>query len=53
MTKCVAAMTALLAIAVPLAGAMAQALAPTPVFESNTTTPANDGATQAVHIVVQ
>ena len=53
MTKCVAAMTALLAIAVPLAGAMAQALSPTPMFEGNTTTPAKDGATQAVHVVVQ
>ena len=47
MTKRVAA--ALVAIAVPLAGAMAQALSPTLVFEGNTTT----DATQAVHIVVQ
>ena len=53
MTKCVAAMTALLAIAVPLAGTTAQALSPTPMFEGNTTMPAKDGATQAVHVVVQ
>ena len=53
MTKRVAAMTALVAIAIPLAGAMAQALAPTPVFEGHATTPAKDGATQAVHVSVQ
>jgi uncharacterized cupin superfamily protein len=51
MTKCIAATIALVAIAVPLAGAMAQALSPsaTIVFEGNTTT----GTTQAAHIVVQ
>jgi quercetin dioxygenase-like cupin family protein len=52
-TKRVAAMTALVAIAIPLAGAMAQALAPTSVFEGNATTPAKDGAAQAVHVSVQ
>ena len=50
--KCIAAATALVAIAGPLAGAMAQALSPTLVFEGNTTS-AKDGATQTVHIVVQ
>jgi quercetin dioxygenase-like cupin family protein len=53
MTKCLAAMTALLAITLPLAGAVAQALSPTPMFEVHTTTPAKNGATQAVHVVVQ
>ncbi len=51
--KRIATSAALVAIAVPLAGAMAQALAPTSVFEGNTTTPAKDGATQAVHVSVQ
>jgi len=32
---------------------MAQALAPTPVFEASTTIPAKNGATQAVHVSVQ
>src|SRR5262249_17894311 len=49
MTKCVTGTAALVAIALPLAGAMAQALSPTLVFEGNTTTDAR----QAVHIVVQ
>jgi uncharacterized cupin superfamily protein len=53
MTKCVAGTAALVAIAAPLAGAMAQALSPTPVFEGNTTVAAKDGATQAVHVSVQ
>ncbi len=51
--KRIATSAALVAIAVPLAGAIAQALSPTPVFEANTTTPAKNGATQTVHIVVQ
>jgi quercetin dioxygenase-like cupin family protein len=51
--KYIAATTALVVIAGPLAGAMAEALPPTPVFEANTTIPAKNGATQAVHIVVQ
>jgi hypothetical protein len=33
--------------------AMAQTLSPTPVFDGNTTIPAKNGATQAVHINVQ
>jgi quercetin dioxygenase-like cupin family protein len=49
----IAISAALVAIAVPLAGAMAQALSPTVVFEGNTTTPAKNGAIQTVHIVVQ
>jgi hypothetical protein len=51
--KRIATSAALVAIAVPLAGAMAQALSPTLVFEGNTTMLAKDGATQTVHIVVQ
>ena len=44
---------ALVSIAIPLAGAIAQALSPTLVFEGNTTIPSKNGATQTVHIVVQ
>jgi hypothetical protein len=44
---------ALVAIAIPLAGAIAQALSPTLAFEGNTATPAKNDATQTVHIVVQ
>jgi hypothetical protein len=51
--KCIAAAAALVAIAVPLTGAMGQALLPTAVFEGNTTMPAKNGATQAVHVSVQ
>jgi quercetin dioxygenase-like cupin family protein len=51
--KCIAAATAWVVIAGPLAGAMAQALPPTPVFEANTTIPAKNGATQAVHVSIQ
>jgi len=53
MMKHVAVILAVCLIAVPLAGAIAETLAPTLVFEGNTTTPAKNGATQAVHIVVQ
>jgi hypothetical protein len=53
MMKRVAALFALCAITLPLAGAIAETLAPTLVFEGNTTTPAKNGAAQAVHIVVQ
>jgi quercetin dioxygenase-like cupin family protein len=53
MTKCIAVTTALVTVAGPLAGAMAQNLFPTPVFEVNTTIPAKNGATQAVHVSVQ
>lgn len=53
MTKCIAVATAFVAIAGPLPAAMAQALSPTPVFEANTTIPAKNGATQAVHVSVQ
>jgi|HubBroStandDraft_6_1064221.scaffolds.fasta_scaffold774510_2 hypothetical protein len=53
MTKRVAAITALVSIAIPLAGAIAQTLSPSPVFEGNTTTPAKNGTTQPVHISVE
>jgi hypothetical protein len=52
MTKC-AVVTAAVAIVGSLPGAMAQALSPTPVYEANTTIPAKNGATEAVHISVQ
>jgi hypothetical protein len=51
--KRIATSAALVAIAIPLTGAMAQVLLPTLVFERNTTMPAKDGATQAVHVSVQ
>jgi len=51
--KCLATMAALVTIAVPLAGAMAQALSPTPLFEGNTTVPVKGDATQAAHVSVQ
>lgn len=51
--KHIATGAALVAITVPLAGAIAQVLAPTPVFEANTTLPAKNGATRAVHVSVQ
>jgi hypothetical protein len=51
--KCIAATIALVAIAVPMAAAMAQARPPILVFEGNTTTTQKNGATQAAHIVVQ
>ena len=51
--KRIATGAALVAIAIPLAGAVAQVLSPTPVFEGNTTMPAKDGSTQAVHVSVQ
>src|SRR6266576_3131453 len=53
MMKRVAAITTLVSIAIPLAGTIAETLSPTPVFEGNTTTPTKDGATQAVHVMVQ
>jgi hypothetical protein len=52
-TKCIAATIALVAIAVRMAAAMAQARPPILVFEGNTTTTQKNGATQAAHIVVQ
>jgi hypothetical protein len=53
MTKRVAAIAAAAAIAIPLAGAMAQTISPSVVFEGNTTIPARDGATQAVRVSIQ
>jgi hypothetical protein len=52
-TKCIAATTALVAIAIPLDGSMAEPLLPTLMFEGNTTLAAKNGGTQAAHIVVQ
>lgn len=52
-TKRVAATAALVAITIPLAGAIAQTLSPSPVFEGNTTMPAKDGAPEAVRVSVQ
>jgi uncharacterized cupin superfamily protein len=51
--KCIATVVAFVAIAVPWAGAMAEALSPTAVFEGNTTMSAKDGGTQVAHISVQ
>ena len=45
--------TAIVAIAGPLPGVMAQAVSPTPVYEANTTVPAKNGAAQTVHVSVQ
>jgi quercetin dioxygenase-like cupin family protein len=52
-TKRVAAITALVSIAIPLAGTIAQTLSPSPVFEADTTTTAKNGAAQSVHVNVQ
>lgn len=51
--KYIVTIVALVAIAVPWAGAMAQALSPTQVFEGNTTLTAKDGATQTAHVSIQ
>jgi uncharacterized cupin superfamily protein len=53
LSKCAVLTTAIIAIVAPSAGAIAQALAPAPMYEGNTTIPAKNGATQAVHINVQ
>jgi hypothetical protein len=53
MKKRGAAITALISIAIPLAGAIAQTLSSSPVFEANTTTPAKNGAAQPVRVSVQ
>jgi len=49
----IAASAAFVAIAIPLAGAMAQTLAPSTVFEANTTTPAKNGTPEAVRVSVE
>jgi hypothetical protein len=49
----VAISAALVALAIPAADAVAQTLSPIPVFESRTTTPANDGSPQGVQVRVQ
>jgi hypothetical protein len=51
--KRVAISAALVAFAIPAAGAMAQVLSPTPVFEGNTMMQAKNGATQPVDVSVQ
>jgi hypothetical protein len=51
--KSIAAIAGLVAIAVPLAGAVAEAPSPTSVFEGNATLTAKDGTTQTVHVSVQ
>ena len=53
MSKCAVVTTAIVAIAGPSPGAIAQALSPTPVYEGDTTIPAKNGATEAVHVSVQ
>jgi EutQ-like cupin domain len=53
MMKRVTAITTLVSIAIPLAGAIAETLSPTPVFEGKTTTPAKDGTIRTVHVIVQ
>jgi hypothetical protein len=53
MRKCIAVTTALVAIAVPSAGIIAQALEPAPMFDANITIPTKNGGTQAAGIVVQ
>jgi quercetin dioxygenase-like cupin family protein len=40
-------------VALAAAGAMAEGLSPTPVFDGNTMTSAKNGATQSVHVSVQ
>src|SRR5262245_38475060 len=47
------AATAVISIAIPLAGAVAEPLSPAPVFEGSTTTPAKTGAVQPVQVSVQ
>lgn len=45
--------SAIVAVAGPSPGAIAQAFSPTPLFEANTTIPGKNGATQALHVSVQ
>jgi quercetin dioxygenase-like cupin family protein len=49
----IAISTALVSIAISQTGVSAQTLSPIPAFEASTTTPAKNGATQAVHVSVQ
>jgi hypothetical protein len=51
--KCSTGITTLLSIAISLAGAIAETVAPTLVFEDKTTTPAKDGTMRTVHVIVQ
>lgn len=49
----IATSMALVAIAIPLAAAVAQTLSPILVFEGNTTIREKNGATQPIHVSVQ
>jgi quercetin dioxygenase-like cupin family protein len=53
MTKRAAAITLLVAIAMPPAAGAAEALSPTRMFEGNTTAPARNGTAQPIHVSVQ
>ena len=53
LSKCTVVITAIVAVVGPSPGAIAQDFSPTTVYEGNTTIPAKNGATQAVHVSVQ
>jgi hypothetical protein len=53
LSKCAVVIAAIVTVAGPSPGAIAQALSPTPVYEGNTTIPAKNGGTEAVHVSVQ
>jgi uncharacterized cupin superfamily protein len=53
MTKCIVATIAIVAIAGPPPGAIAQGLSPAPVYKGDTTIQAKNGASEAVHVSVQ
>ena len=53
MTKSIVVTIAIVAIAGPPPGAIAQGLSPTPVYEGDTTIQAKNGASEAVHVSVQ
>jgi len=53
LSKCTVVITAIVAVVGPSPGAIAQDFSPTTVYEGNTTIPAKNGATQAVHVSIQ
>ena len=53
LSKCAVAISAIVAVVGPSPGAIAQDFSPTTVYEGNTTIPAKNGATQAVHVSIQ
>jgi hypothetical protein len=53
MKRMVTTMAAWVAISLPLAGATAPTLSPTPLFDGKTKVPSKSGATQAVRVSVQ